>query len=141
MNREIDHLLENPYLGAAANFSVAALSLLMFLWLFETVTRYRAWSEILRGNWAAALAVGGKIFGICNLFRFSILNHDNVYQSFAWAGFGFILLLAAYFVFEFLTPWFNVDREIQRGNAAVGFLSFTISAALSYVIGAGMPAP
>ena len=53
-----------------------------------------------------------------------------------WATFGFALLLAAYFLFEFLTPVFRIDDEIQKDNRAVGFIAMVISVALSYVIGA-----
>jgi len=98
--------------------------------------RYKTWDEIKNGNLAVAMATGGKIFGICNLFRFSIQAGDSLYQSLVWAAFGFVLLLAAYFVFEFLTPVFRIDDEIKRDNRAVGFIAMIISISLSYVIGA-----
>jgi putative membrane protein len=82
------------------------------------------------------MATGGKIFGICNIFRFSIQANETVYQSMTWALFGFLLLLSAYFVFEFLTPVFRIDEEIQKGNRAIGFIAMVISISLSYVIGA-----
>ncbi|MGO4270388.1 DUF350 domain-containing protein, partial [Paenibacillus sp. TAF58] len=88
------------------------------------------------GNFSVAMATGGKIFGICNLFRFAILNNDTMMHSLIWAGYGFLLLLVAYFIFEFLTPYFKIDEEIKKDNRAVGFLSLTLSVSLSYVVGA-----
>jgi len=44
----------------------------------------------------------------------------------------------AYFLFEFMTPRFNVDQEIANDNRSVGFISFTISVGLSFVIGASI---
>lgn len=138
MNEYIDQWLENPYVSTLAFFTVAILALIVFLTIFELVTKYSNWQEIKKGNVAVAMATGGKIFGIGNVFRFSIAANDSVYQSLIWASFGFVLLLAAYFIFEFLTPSFNVDKEIARDNRAVGFLSMVISIALSYVIGASV---
>ncbi len=138
MLEEVDSMISNPYMETLAFFSVAVLALIVFLSIFELVTRYKDWEEIKKGNLSVAMAVGGKIFGICNIFRFSIGDNDTIYESLIWASFGFALLLVAYFIFEFLTPFFKIDDEIQRDNRAVGFLSMMISIALSYVIGASI---
>ncbi|MGO4268552.1 DUF350 domain-containing protein, partial [Paenibacillus sp. TAF58] len=74
MNEEVDVLLSNPYLSTLAFFAVAVVALVVFLTIFEMVTKYDDWAEIKKGNFSVAMATGGKIFGICNLFRFAILN-------------------------------------------------------------------
>lgn len=117
---------------------MAVVALIVFVAIFELVTRYNDWEEIKKGNVSVAMATGGKIFGICNLFRFSILNNDSVLQSLIWAGYGFVLLMAAYFIFQFLTPYFKIDEEIKKDNKAVGLLSMIISIGISYVIGASV---
>lgn len=136
MDNEVDKLLSNPYAASLVYVSVTVLSLIVFLSCFEFVTRYKCWSEIKKGNVAAAMATGGKIFGICNIFRFSIEANDSVYQSLIWGAFGFVILMTAYFLFEFLTPVFRIDEEISRDNRAVGFIAMIISVSISYVIGA-----
>lgn len=136
MEQALDQWLDNPYFASVAFFSVATLALIVFLFCFEFAVRYKTWDEIRNGNLSVAMATGGKIFGICNLFRFSIQSGDSLYESLVWAAFGFVLLLAAYFVFEFLTPVFRIDDEIRRDNRAVGFIAMMISVSLSYVIGA-----
>ncbi|OXM86692.1 DUF350 domain-containing protein [Paenibacillus rigui] len=138
MNEEVDVLLANPYIETLAFFSVAIVALIVFLAIFELVTKYKDWEEIKKGNLSVAMATGGKIFGICNLFRFAILNNDSLLHSLIWAGYGFVLLLVAYFIFEFLTPYFKIDEEIQKDNKAVGLLSMMISISISYVIGASV---
>lgn len=138
MNEEVDVLLNNPYIETLAFFSVAVVALIVFLAIFEIVTKYKDWEEIKNGNLSVAMATGGKIFGICNLFRFAILNNDSVLHSLIWAAYGFVLLLVAYFIFEFLTPYFKIDEQIQKDNKAVGFLSMVISISMSYVIGASV---
>ncbi|MDQ0110981.1 DUF350 domain-containing protein [Paenibacillus harenae] len=136
MEHEVDKLLSNEFAASLVYVSVTVLSLIVFLSVFELVTKYRCWDEIKKGNVAVAMATSGKIFGICNIFRFSIEANDSVYQSLIWGTFGFIILLAAYFLFEFLTPVFRIDDEIQKDNRAVGMFAMVISISLSYVIGA-----
>jgi putative membrane protein len=129
---------ENPLIQTAANYSVVILCIVVFLALFELVTKYNNWQEIKKGNISVAMATGGKIFGIANIFRYSIEHNDSLLTMIGWGVFGFALLLIGYFIFEFLTPTFNIDEEIQRDNRAVGFIAMIISIGLSFVIGAGI---
>ncbi|KPD01494.1 hypothetical protein LR69_00109 [Geobacillus sp. BCO2] len=84
------------------------------------------------------MATGGKIFGIANIFRYALARHESLPSMIGWGLYGFLLLLAAYFIYEFLTPKFNIDDEIARDNRAVGFISLSISVGLSFVIGEGI---
>lgn len=129
---------ENVYVQTAANYSVVILSTVVFLAIFELVTKYKNWEEIKKGNLAVAMATGGKIFGIANIFRHSIMQHDSLLTMIGWGVYGFLLLLVGYFIFEFLTPKFKVDEEIQKDNRAIGFIAMVISVGLSYVIGANI---
>jgi len=129
-------IFNNPYLSTVAIFSVAVLALIIFLTIFEFVTKYNDWAEIKAGNVSVAMATGGKIFGICNIFHFAIKHNDTLVQTLIWSSLGFALLLFSYFIFEFLTPHFNIDDEIKKDNRAVGLLSLIISVSLSFVIGA-----
>ncbi|MBW5446949.1 DUF350 domain-containing protein [Cohnella sp. CFH 77786] len=138
MQSVIDSLMQYPLAAVLASFSVGILALIVFLSGFEWVTKYDGWAEIRKGNVAAAMATGGKIFGICNIFRFSIEGGDSIYESMLWAAVGFLLLLAAYFLFEFLTPVIRIDEEIEKDNRAVGLLAMIISVSLSYIIGAAV---
>lgn len=134
----MDSFWENSFVQTAGYYSVTVLCIVLFLFIFEMVTKYSNWEEIRKGNVAVSMATGGKIFGIANIFRHSILHHDTLFVMIGWGMFGFFLLLTGYFIFEFLTPKFKIDEEIERDNRAVGFLSMVISIGLSYVIGAGI---
>ena len=76
--------------------------------------------------------------GIANIFRHSIMQHDSLVDMIYWGIFGFVLLIAVYFIFEFLTPGFKVDEEIKNDNRAVGLIAMVISIGVSYIIGAGI---
>ncbi|MBB6452042.1 putative membrane protein [Salirhabdus euzebyi] len=129
---------ENPIVDTAARFSVVVLCSILFLAIFELVTKYNNWEEIKKGNFSVAMATGGKIFGIANIFRYSIEHNDSLLQSVGWGMIGFILLLIGYFIFEFLTPTFRIDDEIANDNRAVGLIAMVISIGLSFVIGANI---
>ena len=128
----------HPLIESAGYFSVVILCLIIAMVLFEVVTKYKNWVEIKNGNVAVALATGGKIFGVANIFRFSIEKHSSFLEMIGWGTFGFALLIIAYWLFEFLTPSFNVDKEIEQDNRSVGFISFILSVGLSFVIGASI---
>lgn len=134
----MDQFWENEYIQIAAYYSVVILCMVVFLAIFEMVTKYKNWEEIKKGNLAVAMATGGKIFGVANIFRHSIEQHDSLLTMVGWGIYGFVLLLIGYFIFEFLTPKFKIDDEIQQDNRAVGLISMIISIGLSYVIGAGI---
>lgn len=129
---------ENNLVEIAAYYSVSVLCLVIFLSVFELVTTYKNWEEIQKGNMAVAMATGGKILGIANVPQKSISQHNSLPQMMGWGLFGFILLLIGYFIFEFLTPRFKIDKEIENDNRAVGFISFVISVGLSFVVASGI---
>jgi putative membrane protein len=128
----------HPLVETAGYFSVVVLCLIVSMVLFELVTKYKNWEEIRKGNLSVAFATGGKIFGICNIFRYSIERHNTLPEMIGWGLFGFTLLIFAYLLFEFLTPKFNIDKEIEADNRSVGFISLMISVGLSFVIGASI---
>lgn len=129
---------ENIIVETVARYSVTVLCTVVFLAIFELVTSYKNWEEIKRGNVAVAMATGGKLFGIMNIFRYSFEHNDTLMQSVGWSSLGFFLLLTGYLIFEFLTPTIKIDQEIGNGNKAVGLMSMIISIGLSYVIGANI---
>jgi putative membrane protein len=134
----MENFWQNEYILIAAYYSVVILCLIIFLAVFELVTKYNNWEEIKKGNIAVAMATGGKIFGIANIFRHAIQEHSSVLGMIGWGVYGFALLIGGYLIFEFMTPKFNVDEEIEKDNRAVGFISMVISIGLSYIVGAGI---
>ncbi|HSI67043.1 MAG TPA: DUF350 domain-containing protein [Planococcus sp. (in: firmicutes)] len=128
----------HPLVETAGYFSVVVLCLIVSMVIFELVTKYNNWEEIKKGNLSVAMATGGKIFGVTNIFRFSIEQHNTLPEMIGWGFFGFSLLIFAYLLFEFLTPKFNVDEEIQMDNRSVGLISMMISIGLSFIIGASI---
>lgn len=128
----------HPLVETAGYFSVVVLCLIVAMVIFEVITKYKNWEEIKRGNLSVAMATGGKIFGVTNIFRYSIEQHNTLPEMIGWGVYGFGLLIFAYILFEFLTPKFKVDDEIENDNRSVGLISMMISVGLSFVIGASI---
>ncbi|MGD9677452.1 MAG: DUF350 domain-containing protein [Vulcanibacillus sp.] len=126
---------DNVYVISAAYFVLAVVAIVVFLAIFELVTKYNDWEEIKNGNLSVALATGGKILAIGIILAFSINSNDSLWEIFIWGTYGSVLQLIVYYLFEFLTPKFKVDDEISNDNRAVGLISFIISISLALVIG------
>lgn len=128
-----------PFLATLLYFVVAVVSVLVGAFIFTLITRHDDLAEIKKGNIAASMALCGKVFGIANVIRFSIMySAESLWMTVFWAGVGFLLLIVGYFLFELVTTKFRIGEEIAKDNRAVGLLSMVISIALSYVIGASL---
>ncbi len=119
-------------------FMISSLIILLTIFVFIKLTRYNDWEEINRGNAAAAMALGGKVFGVGNIMRFAILSNDNPAQTVIWGLLGMVLLILVYLAFEWLTPRLNVNNEIAAGNNAVGLMAMVFSITFSSIIGASI---
>jgi putative membrane protein len=134
----METLFQHEYVYTAGLYSIVVMAIITAVAVFEWITSYTTWDEFKKGNVAVALATSGKVFGTANIFRYSIEANDSVLAMLGWGAYGFLLLLFVYFIFEFLTPSFKVDRELGADNRAVGILSFVLSVSLSFIIGASI---
>ncbi|MCM3441611.1 DUF350 domain-containing protein [Metabacillus halosaccharovorans] len=128
-----------PFILTAVYFIIAIAIVLIGLILFEFMTRkYKDWDEILKGNHAVSLSIGGKIVGICIVLAFSIYHSASVVDTLIWGAYGVLLQLIAYVLFELFTRNFSVEEQLQKGNISVGIISMCVSIGLAFVIGASI---
>ncbi len=128
----------NPILNAGLYFLTASVIVLVAVFIFDLMAKYKVWEEIRKGNMAVAFSAGGIVLGIANVMRHAISANDNLLSTALWGGLGTIALIIVYFAFELLTPKLNVSEEIGKGNRAVGFISMIYSIAFSFIIGASI---
>lgn len=114
MQDNIDLLLEHPLGALLGYFTVAILGLVVFLSFFEMVTKYNCWEEIRKGNVAVAMATGGKIFGICNILRFSIEAGASIYETMKWSLVGFCCCFWLTSCSSFLLRSFQLMKRLLR---------------------------
>ncbi|MBU7591746.1 DUF350 domain-containing protein [Metabacillus halosaccharovorans] len=128
-----------PFILTAVYFIIAIAIVLIGLILFEFMTKkYKDWDEILKGNHAVSLSIGGKIVGICIVLAFSIYHSASVVDTLIWGAYGVLLQLIAYVLFELFTRNFSVEEQLQKGNISVGIISMCVSIGLAFVIGASI---
>lgn len=128
----------NVMLESFGLYTIAGLMIVVGLAIFEVTTPYSNWREIQKGNVAVALATGGKVVGLANIFRVVESHHDRMVDILVGGCFGFFLLLVTYWLFEFLIPSLKVNEEIGKGNIAVGLLAFLLSIGVSLIVGAAL---
>ncbi|WLD94768.1 DUF350 domain-containing protein [Alkalihalobacillus sp. AL-G] len=129
----------NPYILTLLYFIVAVVIVVVGLIIFELITtKYKDWDEIERGNSAVALSIGGKIIGICVILAFSIYNNDTILSTAIWGGYGVVLQMVAYYLFDFLARKIPIESEMKKGNIAVGIISLCVSIGLAFVVGASI---
>ncbi|HWR44615.1 DUF350 domain-containing protein [Sporomusa sp.] len=128
----------NQIQSTLACFTIASLIILLTVFVFIKMTKYNDWEEIQKGNLAAALALGGKVFGVSNVMRFAIVAHTSPLDTVVWGTLGLAFLVLVYMAFEWLTPQIDVNKEIGSGNTAVGFMAMIFAASMSYIIGASI---
>ena len=120
-------------------FLIAIIVVLIGLVIFEWITtKYKDWDEIANGNQAVALSIAGKIVGICIILAFAIYHSVTVWETLIWGGYGVVLQMIAYFLFELITRKFSVQDKIKQNNIAVGIISLAVSIGLAFVIGASI---
>lgn len=129
----------NAFILTFVYFVVAIVIVLIGLVIFEFLTRkYKDWDEIANGNHAVALSIAGKIIGICIILSFAIYHSVTVFETFLWGGYGVILQMLAYLLFETFTRTFSVEQQVKENNVAVGIISMAVSIGLAFVIGASI---
>ncbi|WP_408010324.1 DUF350 domain-containing protein [Pseudalkalibacillus sp. A8] len=129
----------SPFILTLLYFIAAVAIVVIGLIIFELVTtKYKDWEEINKGNPAVALSIGGKIIGICIILAFSIYTNDSILTTMIWGGYGVLLQLVAYYLFDFLTRKFSVEMELKNGNISVGIVSICVSIGLAFVVGASI---
>ena len=128
----------SAFLNSGLYFLTTTVIVLIAIFLFDLITKYKIWPEITKGNVAVSLSTGGIVAGVSILMRGAMSVNETLLQTVLWGGAGTVLLLVVYLGFELLTPKLNVSEEIGKGNIAVGLISCFFSIAFSLVIAASI---
>jgi len=116
--------------------SVVVIILLQYLGMliFSWMTPYRDMEELRKGNIAAALALGGKFLGTAIILGVAAYTNESIWFMMLWFAVGYVCLIAAYWLFELVTPGLKVSEHLQQGNAAVGALLCFVFLGISFAV-------
>jgi putative membrane protein len=105
--------------------------IMLFLWVYTTVTPIDEFLLIRQGNTAAALSLGGALIGFSLTIASSVIHTADYREFLAWAAGAMVVQLLVYAV---TTRVLRMSKEhIESGNAAFGGLMGAISLSVGAV--------
>ncbi|GKU76284.1 DUF350 domain-containing protein [Paenibacillus sp. L3-i20] len=116
--------------------SVIAIIILQLLgmFIFNLMTPYKDMDELKKGNVAVGLALGGKFISTAIILGVAAYTNSYIWFMVLWFAIGYVCLIAAYWLFELLTPKFKISDELVKGNTAVGILLFCVYLGFAFAI-------
>lgn len=84
---------------------------------------------------AVAHSLGGKVIGQALVMGSAVLHSVSLGDLVIWGVIGIVFQVLVYYGFEKLTP-FDVNKEVCKGNIAVGLFSSRISIASGLILAA-----
>ncbi|AJS60320.1 DUF350 domain-containing protein [Paenibacillus sp. IHBB 10380] len=104
--------------------SVLVIILLQLLGMviFSWMTPFKDMEELKKGNVAVALALGGKFVATAIILGIAAYTNTSIWFMMLWFAVGYLCLIAAYWIFELVTPGFKISDHLQKGNVAVGIM-------------------
>ncbi|MCJ8011945.1 DUF350 domain-containing protein [Paenibacillus sp. KQZ6P-2] len=94
------------------------LGMLIFSWM----TPFKDMEELKKGNVAVGLALGGKFLATAIVLGVAAYTNTSILFMAMWFAIGYVCLVAAYWLFELVTPGFHIADMLQKGNVAVATL-------------------
>lgn len=104
--------------------SVVVIILLQLLGtvIFHWMTPFNDMEELKKGNVAVGLVLGGKFLATAIILGVAAFTNTSIWFMMLWFAIGYVILIAAYWIFELVTLGFNISKELQKGNVAVGIM-------------------
>jgi putative membrane protein len=116
--------------------SVIVIILLQLLGMviFRWMTPYNDMEELKNGNVAVGLALGGEFLATAVILGVAAYTNTSIWFMMLWFAVGYVCLLAAYWIFEWITPGFVISDQLKKGNVAVGILLCAVFIGTSFAV-------
>lgn len=102
--------------------------------VFSLMTPFNDLEQLKKGNAAVGLAMGGKFAATAIVLGVAAYTNSSVWHMALWFAVGYVCLVAAYWVFEWVTPGLKLSEQLQEGNVAVGVLLCFVFIGTSFAI-------
>ncbi|OZM56853.1 DUF350 domain-containing protein [Lottiidibacillus patelloidae] len=130
------------FLSTLPNFlaytGVLVLLLIVGLILFELTTKNREFKLIAEGNVAAALSIGGRLFGLAFVLGAAAANSISLMDMIVWGVIGILAQIILFLLLEGITVMLahmpSITKAIDDNNVAVGTFVLMLSLSLGWVI-------
>ncbi|MFC0190120.1 DUF350 domain-containing protein [Fictibacillus aquaticus] len=116
-------------------YAATGLGLLMVGFvMFEMTTKVKELKLISKGNTAAALSIGGRLFGLAFVIGSSIANSVNIVDMLIWGAIGIVAQVIAFYIAEVLILRIKISKAVEENNVAVGVILLLLSLSVGWVI-------
>ncbi len=102
--------------------------------VFNWITPFKDMEELKKGNVAVGLALGGKFISTAIILGVAAYTNYSILFMAMWFAIGYACLVAAYLIFDWLTPGFKVSDQLVKGNVAVGIMLFSVYLGFAFAI-------
>ncbi|MGO4269449.1 DUF350 domain-containing protein [Paenibacillus sp. TAF58] len=116
--------------------SLFVIILLQFagMYVFSLMTPYRDMEEINNGNVAVGITMGGKFVATAIVLCIAAYTNSSIWHMSLWFAVGYVCLVAAYWIFDWLTPGVKLSDQLKDGNVAVGTLLAAVYIGIAIVV-------
>lgn len=90
--------------------------------IFNWMTPFNDLDELKKGNTAVGLAMGGKFLSTAVVLGVAAYTNTSILHMALWFLVGYVCLVAAYWIFDWVTPGIKLSDQLKEGNIAVGVL-------------------
>ncbi|MBW5446252.1 DUF350 domain-containing protein [Cohnella sp. CFH 77786] len=104
------------------------------MFIFSWMTPFNDLNELKKGNTAVGLAMGGKFLGTAIILGVSAYTNTSIWFMMLWFAVGYLILVAAYWIFELVTPGLKISEHLQNRNTAVGALLCFVFVGTSFAV-------
>lgn len=101
--------------------------------VFNWITPFKDMEELKKGNVAVGLALGGKFLSTAIVLGVAAYTNSSIWFMMLWFAIGYVCLIAAYLLFDLVTP-FKVSQELLNRNVAVGIMLFAVYIGFAFAI-------
>ncbi|MBL8396809.1 MAG: DUF350 domain-containing protein [Candidatus Accumulibacter sp.] len=113
-----------------AYFAAAIALLSVFLLIYVNITPYHEFELIRSGNLAAAISLGGAIFGFAMPVANVIAHSDTLLDLVLWGVIAGVIQMATYLVSRLALPQLNADIPAGKMSAAAFLAILSLSIGL-----------
>jgi putative membrane protein len=117
-------------------FGIAAVLLIIFIFIYIRITPYKELQLIREGNNAAAISLAGTIFGMVIPVAHAIEYSVGLIDMAIWAAIALAVQLLVFVVARMTLP--EIAKDIPAGKTASGIFLGTISVAAGVLSAACM---
>jgi putative membrane protein len=117
-----------PIYDYALHLLASLVLLAAFVGVYLRITPFKEITLIRQGNVAAALSLGGAVFGLCFTLSASIQHNDAFPMFLFWALGAMLIQIALYAALSRALP--DMDSAIESNNVGMGALMGSMSVAV-----------